>query len=322
MKKILRILAITVTGIFVLLLIAVAYISIALPNVGPAEDMEIEITAERVAHGKYLAHHVMMCVDCHSVRDFELFGGPPIPGTLTAGGEIFDRKEGFPGRFISPNLTPFNLGDWTDGEIFRAITTGVKKDGSPLFPVMPFGEFGKADPEDVKAVIAWLRTLEPIETNHEKSKADFPFNIIMKTLPSKANFTKRPDPEDQIAYGGYLTTISGCAECHTKFENGSFIGERLAGGREFEFPEAILVTPNLTPDPSGIGNWTKEMFVQRFKMYGKDYVPEKVKPGDFQTIMPWIMYADMKEQDLEAIYAYLKSLKPVENFVEKFQAKK
>ncbi|MBW3469756.1 c-type cytochrome [Arthrospiribacter ruber] len=323
MKKILKISAFVITGILALILVAIAYISIALPNVGPPEEMQIEITEERVAHGKYLAHHVMLCVDCHSVRDFELFAGPPIQSTLAAGGEVFDKKEGFPGTFISPNLTPFNLKDWTDGEIFRAITTGVRKDGSAIFPVMPYGEYSKADAEDVKAVIAYLRTLDPVETNHPKSKPDFPFNIILNTMPKKANLSKRPDPkQDQVAYGGYLATISGCAECHTRFENGAFVGERLAGGREFEFPEAMLVTPNLTPHESGIGNWTKEMFVQRFKMYGDNYIPEKVKPGDFQTIMPWIMYAGMDESDLEAIYTYLKSLQPVENYVEKFQAKK
>jgi hypothetical protein len=61
------------------------------------------------------------------------------------------------------------------------------------------------------------------------------------------------------------------------------------------------------------------MFVQRFKMYGEHYVPEKVAPGEFQTIMPWVMYAGMKESDLEAIFTYLQSLPPVENYIEKFK---
>lgn len=320
MKKFLKILAYAVSVLFIVIIAAVSYISFALPNVGPApEDLKVEITPEKVEHGKYLAYHVMMCVDCHSVRDYSLFSGPPVPGTEISGGERFDQTMGFPGVFISPNITPYGVGDWTDGELFRLITTGVRKDGSPIFPVMPYHSYGLIDPEDVEAVIAFLRTLDPIETKHPKSKADFPFNLILRTMPAKASFTKKPDPNDQVAYGGYLVNASACADCHTAFENGSYVGEKLAGGRSFEFPDGILTTPNLTPHPSGIGNWTSEMFVQRFKMYGEHYVPEKVGPGEFQTIMPWVMYAGMKERDLEAIFAYLKSLPPVENYVEKFK---
>ncbi|PSL06202.1 c-type cytochrome [Cecembia rubra] len=320
MKKFLKILAYLASGLIVLIIIAVTYINFALPNVGPAsEDLKVEITPEKVEHGKYMAYHVMMCVDCHSVRDFSLFSGPPVPGTETTGGERFDQTMGFPGVFISPNLTPFGIGEWTDGEIFRLITTGVRKDGSPIFPVMPYHSYGLIDPEDVKDVIAYLRTLEPVETAHPKSKPDFPFNLILRTMPKEASFTKKPSPSDQVAYGKYMANASACADCHTRFENGSFVGEPFAGGRSFELPGGTLTTPNLTPHASGLGNWTSEMFVQRFKMYGEHYVPEKVNPNDFQTIMPWMMYAGMKEADLEAIFAYLQSLPPVENYVEKFK---
>lgn len=321
MKKFLRITAYIATAVILLIVVAATYVTVALPNVGPApEDLVVEITPEKVAHGKYMAYHVMMCVDCHSVRDFSQFSGPPVQNTLTAGGEIFDQSMGFPGVFISPNITPYGIGDWTDGEIFRLITTGVRKDGSPIFPVMPYHSYGTADAEDIESVIAFLRTLDPIETDHPKSKADFPFNLILRTLPEKAQLTKKPSPSDQVAYGGYLVNAAACADCHTKFEGGDFVGEKLAGGRSFEFPGGVLTSPNLTPHESGIGNWTKDMFVQRFKMYENEHLtaPE-VKPGEFQTIMPWVMYAGMKEPDLESIFAYLKSLKPVENYVEKFK---
>ena len=321
MKKLLKILAYAVSILMIVIIAAVAYISFALPNVGAApEDLKVEITPEKVAHGKYMAYHVMMCVDCHSIRDFSLFSGPPVPSTLTAGGETFDQSMGFPGVFISPNITPYGIGDWTDGELFRLITTGVRKDGTPIFPVMPYHSYGSIDAEDIEAVIAYLRTLDPIESNHPRSKADFPFNLILRTMPAKAKLTKKPNPADLIAYGGYLVNAAACADCHTKFEKGDYVGEKLAGGRTFEFPEGVLTSSNLTPHESGIGNWSKDMFVQRFKMYENEHMtaPE-VKPGEFQTIMPWVMYAGMKESDLESIFAYLKSLKPVENYVEKFK---
>ncbi len=323
MKKVFKISLWVISILVVLIITAGVYISVALPNVGPApDDYKVEITDEKVAHGKYLAYHVMMCMDCHAQRDFSIFSGPPIPATLGAGGERFDHSMGFPGVFISKNITPFGIGDWTDGELFRVITTGVTKDGEPLFPVMPYESYGKLDSADIEAVIAFLRTLEPVETNHPASKADFPFNLIMRTIPQQASLGKKPDPSDQVAYGKYLVTAGACGDCHTRFEGGSFTGEWLAGGRVFEFPDGILTSPNLTPHSSGLANWSEEMFVQRFQSYQHHDRLQKVAQGDMQTIMPWAMYAGMKEEDLKALFAYLQTLEPVENHIEKYQARK
>jgi mono/diheme cytochrome c family protein len=319
MKKALKIIAYLVSALVLVIIGAVTYVTFALPNVGPPDQgLKVEITPEAVERGKYLANHVLLCMDCHSERDYSLFSGPLIHGTEATGGERFDQTMGFPGVFISPNITPFGIGDWTDGELFRLITTGVRKDGSPIFPVMPYPNYGKIDPEDIKAVIAYIRTLEPVEVVRPKGEPDFPFGLIMRTMPVKASLTKRPLPTDQIAYGGYLVTAGACGDCHTKFENGAYVGEQLAGGREFALPNGKLYTPNLTPHANGLGSWTEEMFVQRFKMYGENYVPEKLGPNDFQTIMPWMMYAGMNEDDLKAIFAYLKSLPPTDNKIEKF----
>ncbi|MGB0166777.1 MAG: cytochrome C, partial [Luteibaculum sp.] len=79
--------------------------------------IHVKLTDEAVARGEYLANHVMLCMDCHAQRDWTVFAGPPKPGTLGAGGERFDEMMGFPGKFISPNITPTKLEDWSDGEI-------------------------------------------------------------------------------------------------------------------------------------------------------------------------------------------------------------
>jgi len=325
MKKALKVIAYFLSGTVVLLLVIVAYISFALPRVDPAPDFKVEMTDEQIARGKYLAYHVMQCVDCHSVRDFGHFSGPPVHGTELAGGERFDQSMGFPGVYISPNITPAGIGDWTDGELFRLITTGVKKDGEPIFPVMPYHNFGQIDEEDIKAVIAYVRSVKPVVTDHPKSKSDFPMNLILRTMPRKATLTKKPEPTDQIAYGKYLVTAASCGECHTKFEGGSFTGPFLAGGREFVFPNgAILRSPNLTPSESGLKNWEKLQFVGLFKSYADSmYIPAAVLPGEYQTIMPWMMYAGLTEEDLGAIYEYLQTLAPVETgVIERFTAGK
>ena len=319
MKKIIRITAYVLGAVVVTAGLLILYISTMLPNVGSAPDIAVEITPERVERGKYLANHVMLCMDCHAQRDFTLFSGPPTPGTEGAGGERFDHSMNFPGVFISPNITPAGIGDWTDGEIFRLLTTGVRKNGKPIFPVMPYKSYSKLDPEDIKSVIAYLRTLEPVTTNHPASKADFPISIILNTMPEKADLAPMPDKSDLLAYGEYITTAAGCGECHTKLVNGKIVGEPFAGGFEFHFPDgSILRSANLTPHATGLGLWSEEQFVSRFKEYDPShYTPENVNEGDYQTIMPWMMYAGMEEYDLKAIYTYLKSLPPVDNQVVK-----
>ncbi len=291
-----------------------AYVKMSLPNVGDAPVLSIEVTPERVERGKYLAYNVAVCIDCHSARDWSKFSGPIVTGTEGEGGEIFDQTMGFPGKFISKNITPFGIGDWTDGEVFRAITTGVSKDGSALFPVMPHPNYGKMAEEDIYSIIAYLRTLEPIESHPEKSKPDFPMNFILNTIPKKAEFSDIPPKSDQVNYGRYVVNAAACAECHTNKVKGKIVGEDFAGGFEFLFPDgSVLKSSNITPHETGIGSWSKEQFIDRFKAYAdSSYTPPKVLPGEFQTVMPWTLYSHMEEEDLESIYYYLQSLQPVE----------
>lgn len=115
--------------LIVLLIVAggLAYLKFFLPNVGAAPVLKAEATPDRVARGEYLANHVTVCIDCHSKRDWSRFSGPPLDGTFGMGGDVFDQKVGFPGVFYARNITPEGIGRYTDGELFRLITTGVTK---------------------------------------------------------------------------------------------------------------------------------------------------------------------------------------------------
>jgi hypothetical protein len=129
------------------------------------------------------------------------------------------------------------------------------------------------------------------------------------------------DPSDSLEYGKYLTTIAGCGGCHTKSEKGEPIaGMEFAGGEEFQFPGGIVRSLNITPDnETGIGLWTKELFIKRFKAYTND--SSKVIPvseNDFNTPMPWLMYAGMTEADLGSVYDYLRTVRAVKNKVQSF----
>lgn len=298
-----------------------SYLYAAFPDVPPPPEISVKGTEAQVERGQYLAEHVTVCIDCHSTRDWTKFSGPIKPGTYGRGGDVFNEDMGMPGTFYAKNITPHNLKDWTDGEIYRTITTGVTKDGRSMFPVMPYPSYGKMDPEDVKSIIAYIRTLEPIEYESPDSEVNFPMNFILRTIPQPADPMERPSLEDTVAYGKYITTIGGCADCHTPQNQGADIeGMYLAGGFEFKGPFGTVRSSNITPhEQTGIGNMSKEKFVNRFKQYDipVDSLPD-VEEKQFNTIMPWQMYAGMTKQDLEAIYAYLQTVEPVENKVEKF----
>lgn len=314
MKTVLKVGGILLLVVILLLAGVLTYLKTALPDVGPPPEIAIEGNAEQLKRGAYLANHVMVCMDCHSKRDWTQFAGPPIESTFGMGGEVFDQKFGFPGKYVSSNITPANLSNWTDGEVFRAVVSGVGKDGRALFPVMPHHNYGKLDEKDIRAVIAYIRSIPAIENQTEASVPDFPLNFILNTIPKKANLQPMPSKAEKEKYGEYLVTAAACYDCHTNQEKGEFIGEPFAGGMRFPLPNNYtVVSTNITPHESGIGSWTEELFVKRFKLYADStYTPEAVGDGDRQSAMPWTMYAGMSEEDLGAMYAYLKTVKPVD----------
>lgn len=323
MRKIFKI----ILGLIVLVLLGLGaialYVKTALPNIGEAPNLTVELTETRIERGRYLANAVIACMDCHSKRDWSVYSAPIMEGTFGGGGEKFGPEIQFPGTVYSPNLTPYNLSNWTDGEIFRAITTGQTKHDKAIFPLMGYQSYGKMDPEDVYSVIAYLRTLKSIENDIPPPDLDFPVNFIVNTMPAKAALKTKPATTDKVAYGAYLVSIANCKDCHSKFDSkgGLIPGTEYSGGRIFNFPNGIVVTaPNITFDKeTGLGTWPEETFIQKFKQYSDTtYHLPKLGPNDFNTPMPWTMYTQIDSNDLSAMYHYLKSLNPISNKVEKF----
>ena len=322
MKRLIKIGSVVI-GILVLIVISGSvYFNATYPKAVPAPEVKVEMTAERIERGKYLANNVALCVDCHSTRDFSKFSGPIKLGTEGMGGEIFGKEMGLPGKIPVKNITPAALGNWTDGEIIRALTSGINKHGKALFPIMPYENFYGMSKEDLYSIVAYIRTLKPINNKVGEKELDFPVNFIEKTLPLDSyKPTKAPDKSDLKEYGKYLVTIASCNHCHTPSNEGEPIaGMEFAGGAEVKLPFGTIRSSNLTPDlETGLGAWTKEQFIQRFKSMATDQVKNmEILPGSFNTIMPWTQYGGMTEEDLGAIYEYLHSLKPVKNMVVRF----
>jgi len=318
MRRILKVLVIIVLFVLVGAGAALAYLFLALPKSAPPSALKVAGTPEQVARGAYLASHVTVCLDCHSVRDQGRYAFPIQPGTEGQGGQVFGHADGFPGELPMPNLTPTGLADWSDGEVLRAMTSGVRRDGRPIFPFMPYPVYANLSQGDAEAIIAYLRTLPARGTTTPPSQLDFPLSLIVRTIPKPATLradTPQPGSPD---YGRYMATIAGCRECHTPEVKGKLVeGMDFAGGHDF----GIVKSANITPDElTGIGGWTKEAFIGRFRSYANG--TPAVAKGDNNTVMPWTLFAGMRDEDLSAIYDYLRTVKPVRNAVEKWpQAK-
>ena len=323
MKILIRIL---LWGIAVLVLVAacgIGYLFAAFPKASTPSALKVEATPERLARGEYLTKHVVGCIGCHSEQDQTKFALPIKEGTFGKGGEVFDERNNLPGKIYSKNITPAGIGSWTDGELLRAMTEGVSKDGTPLFPIMPYPHFGTMDEQDVHAIIAYIRTLKAIENQVPARSLMFPMNIITRTIPGPASFTKRPSPSDKVAYGKYMVNAALCSDCHTPIDDRGqpLPGRDFSGGNTFTILSTgyHVTSANITPDAdTGIGSLKEEEFIDKFKGFETPSNATLTEPEQRQnTVMPWPMFAGMTREDLGAIYAYLRTLKPVTNRVNK-----
>ncbi|GHB75383.1 hypothetical protein GCM10007390_31400 [Persicitalea jodogahamensis] len=275
-----------------------------------------------VDRGQYLANHVAVCMDCHSQRDWTKLSGPIVAGTLGAGGQEYGKNYGLPGRYYGRNLTPHALKDWSDQELLNAITAGVSKSGKLLFPLMPYTNYHQMRQSDAKAIIAYLRSLDPIANEVPSSVTPLPVRLGLRMLPHRTALSSDSAAFAGVAYGQYLTKLAGCADCHTERVAGKLVKlAPFAGGMSVKLLGGTLRSANITPDPAtGIGRWSKADFVARFKAFDPPHFVAPDAGKGFNTVMPWTLYAGMTESDLEAIYDYLRTVKPVRKRVVVFKA--
>jgi mono/diheme cytochrome c family protein len=227
-----------------------------------------------------------------------------------------------PGVLYSKNITPDStsgIGSWTDQELIRAITKGINKKGDTLFPLMPYPAYNMLPKQDILDIIAYLRTIKPISNPVPERKLFIPISTAYPpNLQSATDNIARPAETDQVKYGEYLVTMADCRTCHTPMNERGQQGEAFTGGMTFNTPAFTVTSANITPDSlTGIGAWTEQKFIEKFKTY-RDVKVYEYDPGKQNTMMPWTLYAKMKDDDLKAIYAYLRTLKPVSNKIEKW----
>jgi mono/diheme cytochrome c family protein len=276
----------------------------------PSTD-EAKPQLSRLERGKYLAEGVMHCFQCHSDLDWKA-NGTPVPGRKGAGHDWKDYGVPFP--LVAPNLTPdreTGTGKWTDETFARAIREGKGHDGRTLFPLMPYMKFRSLSDEDLASVITYIRSLEPVRNKLRKTALP---DEIKGVLPPHQPITEpvpEPDMSDPVKRGAYLVQIGNCTECHTPRDEKDqpIAGLDFGGGSVLEGPWGRVASANITSDPTGISYYDEAQFIKTIRT--GQVGARKLKP-----IMPWSYLRNMNDEDLKAIFAYLRTVKPVRHTVD------
>jgi len=297
------------TGIILLVLIAaVAGTVMARQNLtyeAPYPDIAASTDTAVIARGKHLVFSSAHCINCHSVRN---------PDSLMELGKAVDLTGAVAfhlpvGVIYSKNITPdkeTGIGKFSDREIARALRYGVHPNGEAVYDFMPFHNMSD---DDMTAVISYLRAQKPVRNAVPPNELNLAGNIVkaflVKPVGPDGEVPKSVHPDTSAAYGKYLAlSISECNGCHTRRDmSGAYIGEPFGGGGEVEG----FITPNLTPDSSSrIFRWSRQDFVDRFHK-------GKLIPG---SPMPWNSFKRMTDEELTAVYNYLKTVRPAKTPVQ------
>ena len=249
--------------------------------------------------GRYLVETLAGCGNCHTPR------GPtgPLKDKKFAGGEIIKHADF---TAVTPNITPdprTGIGNWSDDQIALAIREGRRPDGRLLGPAMPSRSYRSLADEDVKAIVAYLRSVPPVD-NPITAESHYDKPLPVSRGPP-VEHVDAPPKEDKIAYGQYLAgPLARCMDCHTEPPRPGEAARLGAGGKEFHGPWGISVSANLTP--SGLGDWSDAEIEQAIRS-GISRDGRKLFPP-----MPFAAYKNIADDDMAALIAYLRSLPAIE----------
>jgi len=255
-------------------------------DVPSGDGIVIPTDSASLARGRSIANGFGSCTLCHG-EDF--------------GGRVY-ADAGPLGIIAGPNLTGGRggiAGERTDQDLVRAIRYGVRPDGSTLI-VMPSEVYVYLSDADLGALIAFLKTLPPVDQEVAKTR----FRLLGRALVATgrlplltAEKTPRPQTVQAIEagptseYGKYLTDAAGCTGCH---------GHGLSGGRVAGPPDLPLAS-NLTP-AGAIARWSEQEFTRALR--------EGMRPGGvpIDSFMPWRQLGRMSDDEIHAIWLYLKTV--------------
>lgn len=277
-------------------LVAATIVATVLPAAADAETP--------LQRGDYLVNSILACGNCHTPMGPN---GPEVGMTL-AGGTKFEAP---PFTVHASNITPdvaTGVGEWSDADLKTAIVGGVRPYGVPLAPIMPSAFYRVMTPADLDALVAYLRTVTPVE--HAVLPPDYRQIIRAEPPPGFEQPATAADLSSPEGRGRYLVGIGHCMECHTSrgpHGEPAFASGFGAGGMEFPGPWGVSVAANITASKAkGLGDWTDAEIARAItEGIGRDGA--KLKPP-----MGYRFYAKLKPGDVADIVAYLRMVPAVE----------
>jgi mono/diheme cytochrome c family protein len=289
LKRVSRIVGLALAGLVVLMLLAAGGVWLnarrlmAQRHDNPVQNITVERTPEEIARGAYLVSAFPGCAGCHASdpsAERPVLNGRPFDGIAALA------------ALQAPNLTPGGpLREWSDGEIVRAIREGIDRDGHALM-LMPADEYRHLSDEDVRAIVAYLRSQPAVPGGSPPPSLTVLGTALVGTgafkLSNQAPVQQvaAPPRGPSVEHGAYLAQVSGCGTCH---------GPALDGQN---IPQGPPPGPNLRL----VKGWTEEQFVRSLR--------EGVDPAGKRLTdeMPWREYGRGTDEDLRALYLYLRSL--------------
>ena len=272
----------------------------------PYPDVTASTDSAVIARGHYIVRGLAPCASCH---------GDPKQREAAENGEEIALSGGYefnipPGKFRARNITPdpTGIGTFSDKAVGRALRYGVGHDGRAL---LPFMEMQGLSDEDLTAVVSYLRSRPPVHNEVPMHEYTLLGKIVKATVlanpvgPKETPLKVSPHGAN-VENGRYIVeSVALCGSCHTQrnMATGAFEGPRFGGATGFDATDSLSWSPpNITSDSTGkLSQFTEDEFVARIRA-------GRVIPG---SPMPWQSFRTMHEEDLRAIYRYLKTVPPV-----------
>jgi mono/diheme cytochrome c family protein len=275
--------------------IAIALSAVSSAKAGDSDPQEFS----QIERGRYLAV-LSDCASCHTVpgSNQPFAGGRPIETPF--------------GNIVAPNITPdpeTGISSWSDEAFDAAVRGGLRRNGSRLYPAMPYTTYTKMSRDDVLAIRAYLNTVIPVRNAVVANTLPFPFNIRTSMRVWNALYFSqgdyKPDSKQSAEWnrGAYLVDGPGhCGACHTPktFLGGDKTDRYLRGGYLQGWS-----APDITGDARvGVGAWPADELVAYLKS-GHNRVSAATGP---MAEVVSLSTEHMTDPDLKAIATYLKSV--------------
>lgn len=324
MKRLFKILAFAVLGIALLVASAASFIylkGIPTYEYKPTPEilhLKVAPDSARIARGAKIAS--LLCNECHKDNSTRRLTGKAM----------LDVPADF-GKVHSLNITRdsvHGIGAWTDGELYYFLRTGIRKDGSWAPPFMP--KFPLMADEDLYSIVAWLRSDDPLLAPSPQELPPNEYNLFTKFLsnvafsppPLPVRPIAIPDTTDRIAFGRYVAdALCVCFVCHSAdvakinvLEPEKSAGFYGGGNPMLNYEGELVPSANLTMDKeTGIGAWSSQQFLEAVK-YGKN-------PRGGPLYYPMFPHTTLTDGEVNAIWAYLQTVPPLRNLVERYKPK-